>query len=94
MPDSVATSDGLSVRGEGDPLSVLEGREQRERLLEGVRGLPEKYRTPILLCYAQGLSYQEISDILGISLNNTKIRIFRAKKLILKALGLLEVEEE
>ena len=93
VSESVLSPEGLAVRGGADPLSILEGREQRERLLEGIRQLPEKYRTPILLCYAQGLSYQEISDILGISLNNTKIRIFRAKKLILKALGLLAAEE-
>jgi RNA polymerase sigma-70 factor (ECF subfamily) len=93
VSDSAASPDGFAVGGEADPLSILEGREQRERLLEGIRRLPEKYRTPILLCYAQGLSYQEISDILGISLNNTKIRIFRAKKLILKGLGLVTAEE-
>jgi RNA polymerase sigma-70 factor (ECF subfamily) len=73
-----------------NPLSLLEEREDRERLLEAVEKLPEKYRTPIILCYAEGLPYQDISDILGISLNNTKIRIFRAKKMILKILGLTE----
>lgn len=74
------------------PLAVLVGREDRSRLVEAIRRLPEKYRTPIVLCYAQGLPYQEVSEILGISLNNTKIRIFRAKKLILRELGLLEEE--
>lgn len=73
-----------------NPLECLEDREDRERLLEAIRGLPEKYRTPIVLCYVQGLPYQEISEILGISLNNTKIRIFRAKKMILKLLGIAE----
>jgi len=73
-----------------NPLERMEDREDRERLLQAVRQLPEKYRTPIILCYMQGLPYQEISDIIGISLNNTKIRIFRAKKMILKMLGLSE----
>ncbi|MBI5017077.1 MAG: sigma-70 family RNA polymerase sigma factor [Deltaproteobacteria bacterium] len=72
------------------PLAILEGREDRARLAAAIRELPEKYRTPLVLCYAQGLPYQEISEILGISLNNTKIRIFRAKKLLLRELGLVE----
>jgi len=73
-----------------NPLERLEDREDRERLLWAVRQLPEKYRTPIILCYMQGLPYQEISEIINISLNNTKIRIFRAKKMILKLLGMSE----
>ncbi len=74
----------------GNPLRVLEEQEDRSRLLDAIRGLPEKYKTPIILCYLQGLSYQEITEILGISLNNTKIRIFRGKKMMLKFLGLAE----
>ena len=71
---------------EGDPLAMLEDREARSILRAAVDRLPEKYKTPLILCYMQGASYQEISDALGISLNNTKIRIFRAKKLLLEYL--------
>lgn len=74
----------------GDPLSLLERREEQARLLNAIHELPEKYRTPIVLCYLEDLSYQDISEIVGISLNNTKIRIFRAKKMILEILGRLE----
>ena len=73
-----------------DPLLHLQDSEERTRLAGAIRELPEKYRTPIVLCYLEGLPYQEISEILGISLNNTKIRIFRAKKMILKLLDLTE----
>ena len=74
----------LTAPEEGtDPLVQLQASEERARLARAIRELPEKYRTPIVLCYLEGLPYQEISEILGISLNNTKIRIFRAKKMIL-----------
>lgn len=73
-----------------DPLGVLERREAKLILKGAVDALPEQYKTPIILCYMQGLSYQEIGDILGISLNNTKIRIFRAKKMLLERLSHLE----
>lgn len=73
-----------------DPLRWMEEHEERRVLVEAIDKLPEKYRIPILLCYLQGLPYQEVSDILGISLNNTKIRIFRAKKMLIEMLGAME----
>lgn len=76
--------------GDSDPLVHLQNAEERTRLALAIRELPEKYRTPVVLCYLEGLPYQEISEILGISLNNTKIRIFRAKKMMLETLGLAE----
>jgi RNA polymerase sigma-70 factor (ECF subfamily) len=79
-----------SDRLDCDPLGMLETKENRRALVDAIESLPEKYKTPIILCYLHGLPYQEISDILGISLNNTKIRIFRAKKLLLEALGFTE----
>lgn len=77
----------LSESPEHDPLGQLESREAKRLLKEAVEKLPEKYKTPVILCYMEGLSYQEIGDIIGISLNNTKIRIFRAKKMLLEHLG-------
>ena len=84
--DSVPAKALEGVPEPGDPLTRLEDKERRERLLRALGVLPEKYRTPIVLCYMEGLPYQEIADILGISLNNTKIRIFRAKRMILDIL--------
>ncbi len=84
--ESVAPRHLTAAPSQG-PHQLLEEREDRDRLLGAIRDLPEKYRAPILLCYAEGLAYQDISEILGISLNNTKIRIHRAKKMILKSLG-------
>ncbi|GAB6064240.1 RNA polymerase sigma factor [Deferrisoma palaeochoriense] len=83
----------LAHRPQEDPLEQLLRQENWSRLLAAVRELPEKYKTPLVLCYLEGMPYQEIADIVGISLNNVKIRIFRAKKMILKRLGLLNGDE-
>ncbi|RYD91617.1 MAG: RNA polymerase subunit sigma-70, partial [Sphingobacteriales bacterium] len=40
----------------------------------------------IQLRYFQELSYQEIADQLGEPLNNVKVKILRAKKLLLEVL--------
>ncbi len=42
--------------------------------------LPEKYKTPLLLKEFQGMRYEEIGRMLGISLEQVKIRIYRARK--------------
>ncbi len=44
--------------------------------------LPEKYRSVLLLFDLDGFSHKDISKILGISLENTKIRIHRARKML------------
>jgi RNA polymerase sigma-70 factor (ECF subfamily) len=47
------------------------------------------YRTPLVLCYLDGLSYQEISDYLDININTIKSRIRNGKILLSKELNLV-----
>lgn len=86
LPPNLLKAEGR----DNDPLGSLEGAQAREQVRDAVEQLPEKYRTPIILCYMQGLAYQEVSEVLGISLNNTKIRIFRAKKMLAQILDTAE----
>ncbi len=44
--------------------------------------LPEDFRIPIVLYHKEGLSYQEISDVLDIPLSKVKNRIFKGRKLL------------
>ncbi len=67
-----------------DPSYISMQMEERMFIEESIALLPEKYRMAIILCYFQDLSYREIGDILGISLNLVKVRIFRAKKRLLE----------
>ncbi|GGO05254.1 RNA polymerase sigma factor [Saccharibacillus kuerlensis] len=59
----------------------LEMRREVHRLLER---LPEKYRIVLLLRYTNELSYEEIAGITGLSANQVKNRIYRAKKSLYK----------
>ena len=65
------------------PDVVLERKELRDALRKAVAALPEQYREPLVLRDIQGLSYEEISKVLGIRMGTTKSRINRAR-LILK----------
>jgi len=60
--------------------------EGRAKLLAAVRALPLAYRLTALLTL-EGLTPEEIADILGISTNAVGIRMSRAKDVLRKLIG-------
>lgn len=85
--DAEAGSESLITNAPADatyqPDRVLERKELRDALRKAIAALPEQYREPLVLRDIQGLSYEEISKVLGIRAGTTKSRINRAR-LILK----------
>ncbi|NIS77808.1 MAG: sigma-70 family RNA polymerase sigma factor [Deltaproteobacteria bacterium] len=69
-------------RGRANPEEVVMKLDTAETVKSLVSGLPEKYRTAIILFYFNELSYEEISEIMGLTMANTKIILFRAKKMM------------
>ena len=61
------------------PEVALEREESSEILWNAILAMPEKHRTLIILRDMEGRSYEEISEILGLSLGTTKSRINRAR---------------
>ncbi|NET53230.1 MAG: sigma-70 family RNA polymerase sigma factor [Merismopedia sp. SIO2A8] len=66
----------------GDPLPAQEllTEEFYKQLQVAIAELPETFRTTIVLREIQGLSYEEIADITGVSLGTVKSRIARARQ--------------
>ena len=79
--DSIITAAPADVSYEPDV--VLERRELRDALRKALTVLVDKYREPLVLRDIHGLSYEEVSKVLGIRLGTTKSRINRGR-LILK----------
>jgi RNA polymerase sigma-70 factor (ECF subfamily) len=69
-----------------DVMNDKESNEVVEAIKEALRLLRPKYREPIVLRYYDNLSYQQISNILGISQVAVNGRILRAKRKIAKYL--------
>jgi RNA polymerase sigma-70 factor (ECF subfamily) len=67
----------------GDPYRATVQAQEGEVLRRIIARLPEKYRTCIILFYFNELSYEEISSVMKVSLSNTKILLFRGKKMLL-----------
>jgi RNA polymerase sigma-70 factor (ECF subfamily) len=62
-----------------DPAQEAVERELQERIKEAVRELPEPQRTAVILCRYEGLSYEEIAEVLGCSVSATKSLLHRAR---------------
>jgi len=79
------------VLGELSPEVRYIEKERAQNLKQIVENLPTMYKVPIILYHQQGLSYQEIANVIEEPLSKVKNRIFRGRKL-LKA-DLLSMEE-
>ena len=71
------------------------GRIRTERITDEIRRLPALYCEAVLLRLAAGLAYNEIAEILGISLKTALIRVHRGKRILRDRLGpWLDKEED
>lgn len=64
---------------DGNPEAILEGRENSEEVMKILYKLKEEYRTVLILCELNELSYEEIANTLNWSLSKVKITIYRAR---------------
>jgi len=81
-------------RGGTDPEQEVRRAEVRQAVWRTLHNLPEGYRQILLLRELEGLSYQEIADILGISLDNVKVTLHRARLAFRDLYGLQVMVEE
>jgi RNA polymerase sigma-70 factor (ECF subfamily) len=77
-PEALVADGGSST----DPLAASIHLQEGDIVHRAVARLPEKHRTCIILFYYNELSYEEISSVMKISLSNTKILLFRGKKML------------
>jgi RNA polymerase sigma-70 factor (ECF subfamily) len=85
-------SPALQLRGPGDlnPEEMAWSAEIQERFLAALQQLPEAYRSAFVLNRGDGLSYEEVAAVLGITVQAVKSRIFRAREMLMGSLsGLL-----
>ena len=61
-------------------LEGLERRELRARVRTAIDTLPYRFRSVLALREIEGMTYNEIADVLGLSLGTVESRLFRARK--------------
>ena len=68
------------------PEELLIKQEQKERIGRAIRSLDRKHRAVLVLRYSDGLSYDEIAEVLKIPLGTVKSRLNTAVKALCKEL--------
>jgi RNA polymerase sigma-70 factor (ECF subfamily) len=63
-----------------------EERDAKEIVAIGLQALPEKFRSAIILKDIEGLSYEEIAEVLQCELGTVKSRLSRARSMLRKVL--------
>ncbi|MDH7569817.1 MAG: sigma-70 family RNA polymerase sigma factor [Armatimonadota bacterium] len=82
----ITTPEGEVSREPADwsvsPENLLQSKELRRQVQHAIRSLAELYRIPVLLCDIEGCSYQEIADVMQISVQAVKSRIHRGRRML------------
>lgn len=66
--------------GERPMVEGIERRELRLRVRAAIDRLPRRFRTVLALRELEGMAYNEIAEVLGLSLGTVESRLFRARK--------------
>ncbi len=87
--DDEDASPGVQVAGpdELNPEQAAWSAQLAERFAAALGALPESYRSAFVLNRGEGLSYEEVASVLGISVQAVKSRIFRAREMLLSRLS-------
>ena len=86
LKNGIPESDEFPAPPQYSPDKILERKQEREFLKKALNSLPENQKIAFLLCHVEGLSYQEIAEILNTSVASIRSRIHRAKDRLRKKL--------
>lgn len=82
LEDAEYLENGSSLREIENPENALFGAELKAVVEEAISALPEDLRTAITLREFDGLSYEDIADIMACPIGTVRSRIFRARETI------------
>ncbi len=64
------------------PDKIIESQELQQVILSAMKELPEELRQAIMLREVEGMSYEDMADLLQIPIGTVRSRIFRARQFI------------
>lgn len=69
------------------PYELVEQSERREMVARALRTLSEPYRTVVVLREIESLSYEEITEVLGVAEGTVKSRLKRGREILRRKLS-------
>ena len=82
IEDAEQYDSGDALRDIASPERLLSSDQVRQTVTDALQSLPEDLRTVITLREIEGLSYDEIAEVLGCPVGTVRSRIFRAREVI------------
>jgi RNA polymerase sigma-70 factor, ECF subfamily len=84
------TTDGVLVhvgaRAQKSPEGLLLDRSVSDDVQRALDALPDEFRTAVVLCDIQGLSYKEIAEVMECPVGTVMSRLYRGRRLLQRAL--------
>jgi RNA polymerase sigma-70 factor (ECF subfamily) len=71
----------------GSPEDEAVRREFWEELRRGLARLPEEQREAVVLCDLEGMSYEEMAEVMGVPIGTVRSRIFRGRRALQERLA-------
>ncbi|MEI6669670.1 MAG: sigma-70 family RNA polymerase sigma factor [Acidobacteriota bacterium] len=68
------------------PEDLVLGAEQRRTVMAAIDTLPDRQRTVLLLCHAEGQSPREVGALIGLNESTVRVHLFRALRKLRAAL--------
>ncbi len=96
MAQEMAAAAGLgsAEEGRGAPVTLLDDADLRaqaeclgDEIVGALKGLPEEYRTAVILSDIEGQTYEEIAQFLRAPIGTVRSRIHRGRRLLAGHLG-------
>ena len=69
-----------------DPSQEAIRAEQKQQVRQALGLLPARQRATLVLAYYQGLSYREVADVMGCSIETVRTQMFRALRTLARTL--------
>jgi RNA polymerase sigma-70 factor (ECF subfamily) len=81
---------GLEAGG-GSPEDEVFRREFWQQLRRGLDALPDEQREAVVFCDLEGMSYEEMAEVMGVPIGTVRSRIYRGRRALQERLAAFHV---
>ena len=92
-PDGTRIIERLANKGDA-PLTEAEKHEAQGMIERAIAHLPDDQRTTLVMVEYHHMPYQEIAEILGVTVSAIKMRVKRARETLRETLKVLQAESK
>jgi RNA polymerase sigma-70 factor (ECF subfamily) len=86
--DDLNEPEGINIHQNSDdsPYHSTESLDTSKRIQDEISKLPPRYRTILILYHSEGMSYQDIGEVMQLPEGTVKSYLFRARRYLKKAI--------